>query len=102
MDASHAVQHLGFIALAGVAVLNELVMVTFIRQLRRNGMPIGEAIIEVSIIRLRPVLMTTLVHRSVSSSDFRAGIGAEMRMRQHEAWRTGYQEIITSTYGTMY
>ena len=51
----------GFIALAGVAVLNGLVMVTFIRQLRRSGMPIDEAVITGSIVRLRPVLMTALV-----------------------------------------
>ncbi len=51
----------GFIALAGVAVLNGLVMVTFIRQLRRQGMPIHEAIVQGSLIRLRPVLMTALV-----------------------------------------
>ena len=51
----------GFIALAGVAVLNGLVMVTFIRQLRRTGMPAEEAVIEGSIVRLRPVLMTALV-----------------------------------------
>ena len=51
----------GFIALSGVAVLNGLVMVTFINQLRSEGRPIDEAIIEGSLIRLRPVLMTALV-----------------------------------------
>lgn len=51
----------GFIALAGVAVLNGLVMVTFIRQLRAQGLPVHDAIIQGSIIRLRPVLMTALV-----------------------------------------
>jgi cobalt-zinc-cadmium resistance protein CzcA len=51
----------GFIALAGVAVLNGLVMVTFIRQLRRQGAPLHEAIVQGSLIRLRPVLMTALV-----------------------------------------
>ena len=51
----------GFIALAGVAVLNGLVMVTFIRQLRRSGMPINDAVLTGSIVRLRPVLMTALV-----------------------------------------
>ena len=51
----------GFIALAGVAVLNGLVMVTFIRQLRRQGMPLSEAIEQGSLVRLRPVLMTALV-----------------------------------------
>ena len=51
----------GFIALSGVAVLNGLVMVTFIRQLRLHGMPLEEAVFTGSSIRLRPVLMTGLV-----------------------------------------
>lgn len=51
----------GFIALSGVAVLNGLVMVTFINQLRREGMARDEAILKGSLIRLRPVLMTALV-----------------------------------------
>ncbi|GJQ27784.1 MAG: cation transporter [Phycisphaerae bacterium] len=51
----------GFIALSGVAVLNGLVMVTFINQLRREGIPRDEAIIRGSMTRLRPVLMTALV-----------------------------------------
>lgn len=51
----------GFIALAGVAVLNGLVMVTFIRQLHRRGMALEDSIIQGSLIRLRPVLMTALV-----------------------------------------
>ena len=51
----------GFIALSGVAVLNGLVMVSFINQLRANGMNLYEATLEGSITRLRPVLMTALV-----------------------------------------
>ena len=51
----------GFIALSGVAVLNGLVMVTFIHQLCREGTPLEEAIIRGSLTRLRPVLMTALV-----------------------------------------
>jgi cobalt-zinc-cadmium resistance protein CzcA len=51
----------GFIALSGVAVLNGLVMVTFIRQLRVAGLPLEEAVLEGSLVRLRPVLMTALV-----------------------------------------
>lgn len=51
----------GFIALSGVAVLNGLVMVNFIRQLRLQGIPMREAIMTGSLIRLRPVLMTALV-----------------------------------------
>jgi len=51
----------GFIALSGVAVLNGLVMVTFIRKLHLEGMPLTEAIRAGSKGRLRPVLMTALV-----------------------------------------
>ncbi len=51
----------GFIALSGVAVLNGLVMMTFINQLRRDGVGLDEAILRGSLTRLRPVLMTALV-----------------------------------------
>ncbi|HZA38621.1 MAG TPA: efflux RND transporter permease subunit, partial [Candidatus Baltobacteraceae bacterium] len=51
----------GFIALSGVAVLNGLVMVTYFNQLREQGRTIREAVIEGSLTRLRPVLMTALV-----------------------------------------
>lgn len=51
----------GFIALSGVAVLNGLVMVSFINQLARDGLPIDDAITRGSMTRLRPVLMTALV-----------------------------------------
>jgi cobalt-zinc-cadmium resistance protein CzcA len=51
----------GFIALSGVAVLNGLVMVTFINQLREEGVPLEEAVIRGPLTRLRPVLMTALV-----------------------------------------
>jgi len=51
----------GFIALSGVAVLNGLVMVTFINQLRGEGLGRDEAIVRGSLTRLRPVLMTALV-----------------------------------------
>jgi len=51
----------GFIALSGVAVLNGLVMLSFIRALRDQGKPLHEAVREGAISRLRPVLMTALV-----------------------------------------
>jgi cobalt-zinc-cadmium resistance protein CzcA len=51
----------GFIALSGVAVLNGLVMVSFINQLRREGVSRDDAILRGSLTRLRPVLMTALV-----------------------------------------
>ncbi|HXI11130.1 MAG TPA: CusA/CzcA family heavy metal efflux RND transporter [Thermoanaerobaculia bacterium] len=51
----------GFIALSGVAVLNGLVMISFIQSLRQEGRPLDAAIREGAISRLRPVLMTALV-----------------------------------------
>ena len=51
----------GFIALSGVAVLNGVVMITFIRKLREQGDRLEDAIIDGAIGRLRPVLMTALV-----------------------------------------
>ena len=51
----------GFIALSGVAVLNGIVMVSFIEKLRNEGVPLDDAIRQGSLIRLRPVLMTALV-----------------------------------------
>jgi cobalt-zinc-cadmium resistance protein CzcA len=51
----------GFIALSGIAVLNGLVLVTFINQLREQGERTEDAIREGALTRLRPVLMTALV-----------------------------------------
>ncbi len=51
----------GFIALSGVAVLNGLVMISFINKLRTEGNLLDTAILQGSITRLRPVLMTALV-----------------------------------------
>lgn len=52
---------IGFIAVSGVAVLNGLVLVAFINQLRREGRPPLEAIVDGCVTRLRPVLMTAMV-----------------------------------------
>lgn len=51
----------GFIALSGVAVLNGLVIISFIQRLRAEGRPVGVAVREGAMKRLRPVLMTALV-----------------------------------------
>ena len=51
----------GFIALSGVAVLNGLVMITFITETRRQGVPLDRAVFDGALARLRPVLMTALV-----------------------------------------
>jgi cobalt-zinc-cadmium resistance protein CzcA len=51
----------GFIALFGVAVLNGVVLLTYINQLRQRGLSLRKAVEEGALIRLRPVLMTALV-----------------------------------------
>jgi cobalt-zinc-cadmium resistance protein CzcA len=50
----------GFIALLGIAIQDAVVMVADFNQLRQEGMPLKEAIIEGSLIRFRPVVLTTL------------------------------------------
>ncbi len=52
---------IGFVALAGVAVLNGVVLITFIEQLRARGEPPSRAIGEGTRLRLRPILMTACV-----------------------------------------
>ena len=52
---------IGFIALSGVAVLNGLVMLSFIRHLREQGESVDRAVHDGALTRLRPVLMTALV-----------------------------------------
>jgi cobalt-zinc-cadmium resistance protein CzcA len=52
---------IGFIALSGVAVLNGVVMLSFVRKLREEGRALEEALLEGCSTRLRPVLMTALV-----------------------------------------
>ena len=51
----------GFIALSGVAVLNGVVMISFIRNLHKQGIAFDDAIIQGALTRLRPILMTALV-----------------------------------------
>ncbi len=70
----------GFIALSGIAVLNGLVMVSFIRSLREQGMDINQAIREGALTRLRPVLMTALVAAlGFVPMAFNTGIGSEVQ-----------------------
>ncbi|WP_022977306.1 efflux RND transporter permease subunit [Nevskia ramosa] len=70
----------GFIALSGVAVLNGLVMVSFIRELIDRGRPIDAAISEGALTRLRPVLMTALVASlGFVPMAFNTGIGSEVQ-----------------------
>jgi len=51
----------GFIALFGVAVLNGMVKIAYINQLRQEGMSLDEAVLTGMVLRLRPVLMTAFV-----------------------------------------
>jgi cobalt-zinc-cadmium resistance protein CzcA len=51
----------GFIALSGVAVLNGVVLITYFNQLGEEGRTVVDAVLEGSLTRLRPVLMTALV-----------------------------------------
>lgn len=70
----------GFIALSGVAVLNGVVMLSFIQQLRDEGKAIIEAVYEGARQRLRPVLMTALVASfGFIPMAFNTGTGAEVQ-----------------------
>lgn len=70
----------GFIALSGVAVLNGLVMISFIRNLRDEGAPLDAAVREGALTRLRPVLMTALVASlGFLPMAFATGTGAEVQ-----------------------
>ena len=70
----------GFIALSGIAVLNGLVMVAFIRDLRIHGQRLNDAIIDGALTRLRPVLMTALVAAlGFIPMALNTGIGSEVQ-----------------------
>lgn len=70
----------GFIALSGVAVLNGLVMLSFIRTLWHENNDLNRAIIEGALTRLRPVLMTALVASlGFVPMALNTGIGAEVQ-----------------------
>ena len=71
---------IGFIALSGVAVLNGVVMISFIKHLSEEGMGMEQAIIEGALTRLRPVLMTALVASlGFIPMAFNVGTGAEVQ-----------------------
>ena len=70
----------GFISLSGVAVLNGIVLVSFIRNLLHEGRPLDEAIVTGALTRLRPVLMTALVASlGFVPMAFNTGVGAEVQ-----------------------
>lgn len=70
----------GFVALSGVAVLDDMLLVSTIRQLRRLGVGLEEAVEQAALTRLRPVLMTTLVAAlGFIPMAFSTGMGAEIQ-----------------------
>ena len=70
----------GFIALSGVAVLDDMLLVSTIRQLRGLGRTLDEAVEEAAMTRLRPILMTTLVASlGFVPMAFSTGMGAEVQ-----------------------
>ncbi|MGD9645608.1 MAG: efflux RND transporter permease subunit [Pirellulales bacterium] len=71
---------IGFIALSGVAVLDDMILVSYVRQLRQKGMPLDDAVVQAAVTRLRPVLMTTLVASlGFLPMAFSTGMGAEVQ-----------------------
>lgn len=70
----------GFIALSGIAILNGLVMVSFIRDLIHDGFSVEKAIIQGALTRLRPVLTTALVASlGFVPMALNTGIGSEVQ-----------------------
>jgi cobalt-zinc-cadmium resistance protein CzcA len=70
----------GFIAMSGVAVLDDMILVSYVRHLREKGLPLDEAVTQAAITRLRPVLMTTLVASlGFLPMAFSDGMGAEVQ-----------------------
>ena len=70
----------GFIALFGIALLNGIVLVTYLNQLVRSGVPVEEASVEGACMRLRPVLMTAMVAAlGMTPLLFSHGIGSEVQ-----------------------
>ncbi|MFZ9862761.1 MAG: efflux RND transporter permease subunit [Gemmataceae bacterium] len=71
---------IGFIALSGVAVLDDMILVSYVRQLLNRGRNMEQAVEEAAITRLRPVLMTTLVASfGFLPMAFSTGMGAEVQ-----------------------
>jgi heavy metal efflux system protein len=70
----------GFVALSGVAVLDDMLLVSYIRQLRSRGVALEQAVEQAAMTRLRPVLMTALVASlGFVPMAFNTGMGAEVQ-----------------------
>jgi cobalt-zinc-cadmium resistance protein CzcA len=90
----------GFIALSGIAVLNGVVMLTFIKAFKEQHMPVIEAVITGASSRLRPVLMTALVASlGFIPMAINVGLGAEVQRPLATVVIGG---IISSTLLTLY
>ena len=71
---------IGFVALSGVAVLDDMLLVTTIRRFRSAGMALEQAVEQAAMTRLRPVLMTTLVAAvGFLPMALNTGIGSEVQ-----------------------
>jgi multidrug efflux pump subunit AcrB len=55
-----ATSMIGFMAGAGIVVRNSIILVDFIEQRRREGMPLAEAVVDAGAVRFRPMLLTAL------------------------------------------
>jgi len=66
--------------MSGVAVLDDMILVSYIRQLREKGLALDDAVTQAAVTRLRPVLMTTLVASlGFLPMAFSDGMGAEVQ-----------------------
>ena len=89
----------GFIALCGVSVLNSMVLVSFIRDLRTHGLKMSMAVEEAALTRLRPVLMTALVAGlGFLPMALSTGVGAEVQRPLATVMIGG---VVTSTMLTL-
>lgn len=89
----------GFIALSGIAVLNGIMLISFINQLRREGRNVRDAVVEGTLTRLRPKLMTALVASlGFVPMAIATGAGAEVQRPLATVVIGG---IITSTFLTL-
>jgi cobalt-zinc-cadmium resistance protein CzcA len=90
----------GFVAMSGVAMLGNMVFVSFLYDLLASGMPLGAAIREAALTRLRPVLMTGLVASlGFVPMAFSTGVGAEV---QRPLATVVIGCVVTSTFLTLF
>ncbi|MBZ0274260.1 CusA/CzcA family heavy metal efflux RND transporter [bacterium] len=89
----------GFVALSGISVFGDMVLVSHIRQLISGGMPLAGAVREAALTRVRPVLMTALVAAlGFVPMALNTGVGAEVQQPLATVVIGG---IVTSTVATL-